>query len=118
LTCLRTRAGDLQVAGLNLAIGTVTRVRVRAEDVLIATAAPTQLSALNVFRGAIVALKPVDSSTMDVTVDCSGQPLHARVTRRSVEQLALKEGLPIHAIIKSVALDPVWIGSFKRLGDV
>jgi molybdate transport system ATP-binding protein len=113
LTCLRTRAGDLQVAGLNLAVGTVTRVRIRPEDVLLATTAPSQLSALNVFSGAILAMNPADSSTVDVVVECAGEPLRARVTRRSAEQLALTKGLPVYAIVKSVALDPIWIGAFK-----
>jgi molybdate transport system ATP-binding protein len=118
LTCLRTRAGDLQVAGLHLAVGTATRVRIRPEDVLVATAAPNQLSALNIFVGTIVALNPADASTIDVTMACGAQPLRARLTRRSVEQLALRQGLQVYAIVKSVALDPVWIGSFKAGADV
>jgi molybdate transport system ATP-binding protein len=113
LTRLGTRAGDLLVPGLSLAAGTATRVRIRAEDVLLATAAPGQLSALNVLQGTILALKPVDAATVDVTVRCREQPLRARLTRRSVEHLALREALPVFAIIKSVALDPVWIGSFR-----
>jgi molybdate transport system ATP-binding protein len=51
---------------------------------------------------------PLDGATIDVTIECRGQRLRARVTRRSAEQLSLKPGLAVFAIINAVALDPVW----------
>jgi len=50
---------------------------------------------------------------VDVQLDCSGEALVARVTRKSVEELGLKPGLAIYAIIKSIAFDPDVLGAVK-----
>ena len=42
---------------------------------------------------------------VDVRVDCGGEALLARLTRYSVERLGLAPGTPVHALVKSVALD-------------
>jgi molybdate transport system ATP-binding protein len=47
---------------------------------------------------------------VDVQLDCGGDPVVARVTRKSVEELGLKPGLPVHAIIKSIAFDQGALG--------
>ena len=39
-------------------------------------------------------------------LDCGGDGLVARVTRKSVREVGLVPGLPVHAIIKSIAFDP------------
>jgi molybdate transport system ATP-binding protein len=112
LTSLRTGAGDLLIPRVKLPAGATTRVRIRPEDVLLATAEPIGMSALNTFAGTIVAVEAFDGSTADIAVACRGQRLRARVTQRSVEQLSLAPGLAVFAIIKAVALDPVWLGAF------
>ena len=38
-------------------------------------------------------------------LDCGGEALVARLTRRSVETLGLAPGKPVHAVIKSIAFD-------------
>ena len=38
-------------------------------------------------------------------LDCAGEALVARLTRRSVETLGLAPGLEVHAVIKSIAFD-------------
>jgi molybdate transport system ATP-binding protein len=40
-----------------------------------------------------------------VRLDCSGEALLARLTRYSVERLRLSPGIPVFALVKSVALD-------------
>ena len=41
---------------------------------------------------------------VDVVADI-GCPLRARVTRKSIQQLALVPGTPIYAMVKAIALD-------------
>jgi molybdate transport system ATP-binding protein len=39
-----------------------------------------------------------------VRIDVGGRPLLARITQRSVAQLAIAPGMPLYAQVKSVAL--------------
>jgi molybdate transport system ATP-binding protein len=116
LTRLHCRAGEFQIPAVKLSVGTITRIRIRPEDVMLAIAEPSGLSALNILRGNVVAIGKLTGSSLEVTIGCNGQPLRARVTRRSLEHLSLVPGLPVYAIIKAVALDPVWLGSFQPEG--
>jgi molybdate transport system ATP-binding protein len=110
LTTLQSRAGLLRAPRLDLPIGTTVRVRIRARDVMIATAPPTGLSALNVLPGNVLELQKIEEPLVEVYIDCSGVRLSARLTRKSVETLGLKPGLPVYAILKSVALDKHTLG--------
>jgi molybdate transport system ATP-binding protein len=85
------------------------RVRVPARDVLVATQAPVGLSARNVLPGRIAALDARGTGVM-VEIDCNGVALAARLTGASVRDLGLAPGLPVHAVIKSVAFDPTEVG--------
>jgi len=110
LTTLQSRAGPVRAPHLDLPAGTAVRVRIRARDVMIATVAPHGLSALNVLPGTVTDLKPAGEALVEVGVDCGGVKLGARLTRKSVEMLGLEPGLPVYAILKSVALDPSTLG--------
>ena len=111
LTTLRSRAGAFHVPRLNLAPGAPVRIRVRARDVIVATEPPRGLSAINVVVGTVAEIAPGDGAAADIRIDCSGEMLLARLTRRSVETLGLRPGLPVHAVIKSVAFDRRSIGA-------
>jgi len=63
--------------------------------------------------GLISSIEHAEGPSVDVQLDCSGDHLVARVTRKSVEELGLKPGLPVHAIIKSIAFDPEALGAVK-----
>jgi len=105
LTVLRSRAGLWRLPRLDLAPGTRLRMRVRARDVMLATAAPEQLSALNVIEGVVTELSEAAGPIVDVRLDCNGEALLARVTRSSAGRLGLRPGTHVHAVIKSVAFD-------------
>jgi molybdate transport system ATP-binding protein len=105
LTELSSRGGLWKLQRLDAPVGARLRLRVRARDVILARSAPTDLSALNVLPGMVVAIGPHDGPIVEVRVDCSGEALIARLTRYSVERLALVEGTPVFALVKSVALD-------------
>jgi molybdate transport system ATP-binding protein len=105
LTQLRSRAGDWQVPGFIAAPGTRLRMRVRARDVMLALARPTDISALNVIAGTIAEIGTSDGAVVEVRLDCAGEALTARLTRASVARLDLAIGRPVFALIKSVAIE-------------
>jgi len=112
LTMLQSKAGLLRAPHLDLPIGTIVRVRVRAKDVVVANAPPVGLSALNVLAGKIVEVKKNSGGTVvEVYIDCNGVTLQARLTRKSVETLGLTSELRVYAILKSVALDKGTLGT-------
>jgi molybdate transport system ATP-binding protein len=105
LTVLRAAAGELRVPHLELSIGATLRVRIRARDVMIALEPPTGLSALNVLPGIVAEIAGGDGPIVQMRLDCAGEALVARLTRRSVETLGLVPGKRVHAVIKSIAFD-------------
>src|SRR3954452_4456548 len=105
LTELRAAAGALRVPSLEMPVGAALRVRVRARDVMIALAPPEGLSALNVLPGTVAEIGSSDGAIVDIRLDCAGESLIARLTRRSVERLGLAPGRQGYAGIKNIALD-------------
>ncbi|OHV75554.1 molybdenum ABC transporter ATP-binding protein [Ensifer sp. LCM 4579] len=101
------RAGEclLRVPHVAAAPGHRLRLYIAARDVMLATTRPQGISALNVLPGTIVGLSPAHEGSLDVRLDCGGNTLVARITTLSREALGLRPGTPVHAIIKTVALD-------------
>jgi molybdate transport system ATP-binding protein len=104
LTELSSRAGTWRLTRLDTPVGARVRLRVRARDVMLATSPPADISALNVFSGAVSDVATGDG-TADIRIDCNGETLVARLTRYSAERLALAPGTQVYALIKSVSLD-------------
>ncbi len=104
MSLLKSPIGELHVAGVDMPAGTRVRVRIRARDILIATERPRGLSALNILSATIVGIKS-DGALADVTLDCGGERIAARITRQSCEMLGLAAGRPVFAVIKAVSLD-------------
>lgn len=105
LTILRVAAGELRVPRLDLPLGTPVRVRIRARDVMIAVTPPEGLSALNVLPGRVAEIGRADGPIVQIRLDCAGEAVIARLTRRSVETLGLAPGRQVYAVIKSIAFD-------------
>ena len=105
LTTLRAAAGDLRVPYTDLRLGEPLRVRIRARDVMIALEPPHGLSALNVLPGTVAEIGHAEGPIVQIRLDCAGEALVARLTRRSVETLGLEPGRPVYAVIKSIAFD-------------
>lgn len=95
--------------------GAKLRVHIRARDVMVSTRAPEGLSALNVLRGTVAEIGPRDGPIVDLRLDCGGQAIMARLTRRSVERLELTEGMAIFAVIKTVGFDRETVGAISVL---
>ena len=107
LTVLAFAGGELVVGRLDRPVGATLRVRVRAEDVMLAREEPRAISANNVLRRqrSRRSIKGAGAQA-DVQLDCGGAKLVARITRASVARLELAPGIEVFAIVKSVTVDP------------
>ena len=110
LTVLNSAGGEWRVPRLDIPVGQRIRARVRARDVMVATEEPRSISALNVLRGTVADVASGSGSDALVAIDCGGERILARVTRRSVELLGLAPGRPVYALVKAVTFDRANIG--------
>jgi molybdate transport system ATP-binding protein len=72
---------------------------------MIATSRPDTLSALNVLPGQVVGVEHIGDGLAEITLDCSGIRLTARLTLKSIDNLSLAPGRDLYAVIKAVLLD-------------
>ena len=89
--------GDLSAAGPRFSL------HIPARDVSLSTAPVDRVSILNRVPGVVDALQDQGDSML-ARVRCGKQSLLARVTRRSVDELGLKPGVEVQALVKSVAV--------------
>jgi molybdate transport system ATP-binding protein len=97
------KGGRLAVATTAKA-GTRLRVRLSADDILIARVAPEAISANNILPVTIQALRTA-GDVADVELQAGAVRLLARITAASAQRLGLAPGLAVFAVIKSVTLD-------------
>jgi molybdate transport system ATP-binding protein len=95
--------GVLHVAPLPHPAGARVRVRIRAEDIMLALDEPRAISANNVLPAQVLAV--TDDDPTDVQLACGPTRLVARITRASRIRLDLRPGMPVFAIVKSVTVD-------------
>ena len=91
--------------------GSTVRARIRARDVMLALERPTGISALNVLAGTITGISAGQGPDALVSLDCGGDRLVARITRRSVETLGLAPGRQVFAVVKAVTFDRGSVGN-------
>ncbi|HEY4125889.1 MAG TPA: TOBE domain-containing protein, partial [Rhizomicrobium sp.] len=106
LSMLSFSGGVLAVPRMAAAQGSGLRVRIRAEDILLAREEPHAISANNVLAAQISAFRPSGAEQVDVHLACGSTRLVARITRASVARLELRVGDAVFAVVKSVTLDP------------
>jgi molybdate transport system ATP-binding protein len=95
--------GILYVSRLARPAGTRVRVRIKAEEIMLALEEPKAISANNVLPVRILAVSGGDP--VDVQLVSGSTRFVARVTRASCARLDLRPGRSIFAIIKSVTVD-------------
>lgn len=110
LSQLAFSGGTLLVPLIANPVGSRLRVRIRARDIILALEPPKGISALNVVPGTVTQISQLDGPIVDVVVRCGADDLLARITRRSLKALALVEGTPCTAILKSIAITKRDIG--------
>ena len=105
LSRLEFPGGRILVTRRDEPIGTLLRCRIHARDVSLALVPQVQSSILNSVEATVVDLAPTDTpGHVMVRLDVAGEPLLARITRRSAEKLQIRPGLALKAQIKAVAL--------------
>ena len=103
MTELRLGQQSLWVPLMPHPIHTDVRVQIQPQDVLVATARPQRISAQNVLEATVLSVqRTLDDTAFRVRLD-AGFPVDARLTSRAVQQLALKPGMQVYAITKTVA---------------
>jgi molybdate transport system ATP-binding protein len=105
LTTLTFDGGALIVPRVEREIGSCLRIRIKARDVMLARVHPQEVSALNVLPARIEELRAADGCHADVRIAVGAARLVARLTRRSAVGLGLVSGMPVFAVVKSVAID-------------
>ncbi len=110
LSRLETSAGPVFVPKVNQALGSVLRLRVPAQDVILSRSRPEGLSALNILPVTVVSVHFGAGPGAMVQLALGAELLLARITRRSAEVLALAPGLACFAVLKSVAFAPSDVG--------
>jgi molybdate transport system ATP-binding protein len=82
------------------------RLRIRARDVAVATRRPEGISIRNVLPATVGEIAPEPETAMaEVFLMLPGGRIRARLTRASVEDLRLSEGMQVYALIKTVSFD-------------
>jgi molybdate transport system ATP-binding protein len=105
LTALAFDGGALLVTRLERPLGTHLRVRLRAEDIMLALEEPRAISANNVLPATVSGLQP-DGANVHVQLRCGGVKLVSRITSASLARLGIAVGTQLFAIVKSVTVDP------------
>ncbi len=124
LTELSFAGGHLWVPRLDLPRGAELRLRIRARDVVLAHTRPEGTSILNAFPCVVKDIGAEGGAEggtdlgaqVDLRLDAGGAALWARITRRSLHELALAPGSEVYALIKAVAIDRYSLGRSAGTG--
>lgn len=111
LTELSYSGGRMVLPGILGVMGQTVRVRVPAQDVILAKEPPVGISALNVLPVTITRIEQGRGPGVAVGLLAGNDHLLARITRRSASRMELAVGQQIYAIIKATAVGPEDIGS-------
>ncbi len=108
LTALDSRFGRLWVKPLKRALGETVRVSIPARDVSLSLEKEERSSILNIWDAVVLGIADAEPGQVMVKLCCpentGNQPLLARITTKSRDNLQLKEGSHVYARIKSVGL--------------
>lgn len=110
LTEVLFSGGRLLLPGDFGTLGQRVRLRIPAQDVILAKSKPDGLSALNVLPVTITRLEPGRGPGVAVGLRAGEDNLLARITQRSAGRMGLRVGDNIYAIIKATAVGPQDIG--------
>lgn len=115
LTELSVSAGRLWLPRIEAHPDEVLRMRIPAQDVILARNRPECLSALNILPVTVTEVRIGEGPGAIVQLQAGTDRILARLTRRSVDALGLRPGVAAYAVIKSVALAKSDIGTAHSL---
>ena len=112
LTRLALSAGSLFLPQVRGRVGDHLRLRILAQDVMIAVARPTGISALNILTATVAEVRLGAGPGAMVRLDLGdGQSVLSRITRRSAQSLGLSQGQSVYAVIKAVSVAQENVGA-------
>ena len=105
LSYVAIAGGRLAISLRAARLGQRVRVRIDARDVSLALKPPRHSSITNILPGRVIDVtEDRDPAQRLVRLDVGGHPLLARITGRSLAQLAIVPGTALYAQVKNVAL--------------
>jgi molybdate transport system ATP-binding protein len=110
LTELDAGGQTLFLPSIDRPVGTLIRVRIAAQDVILSRTEPQGLSALNILHGEVDQIRPGEGPGTLVSLRTPAGTVLARVTQRSATALDLAPGRACFAVLKSVAVAPQDVG--------
>lgn len=111
LTRLDSVAGPLWLPRVTAPLGATLRIRILAQDVMLATTRPEGISALNILSAHVRDIRAGEGPGALVRLDAGGEVILARITRRSSEALGLAPGKAVFAILKAVSVAQENVGA-------
>ena len=110
ISTLKTNAGTLELPGVAAPVGTLVRLHVLAQDVILSRTRPTGLSSVNILPVTVKSIRTGDVPGAAISLDAAGDQLLARVTARAVQDLDLSQGITCFAVIKATSIAATSIG--------
>ena len=104
LCALSVSGGTVHLPGVTGEIGRQLRLRVLAQDIILATERPQNISALNILPVLVTSLRYGDGPGVAVGLQLGDEKLLARITKRSATQLGLEQGQSCFAILKATTV--------------
>ena len=101
ISTLKTNAGTLELPGVAAPVGTLVRLHVLAQDVILSRTRPTGLSSVNILPVTVKSIRTGDGPGAAISLDAAGDQLLARVTARAVQDLDLSQWVTCFAVIKA-----------------
>jgi len=103
---VRIGNGALRVPCAGLTVGARVRVQILARDVIVATEEPRHLSVRNILGGAVCGIASDSADAELISIEVGGAQILARITAAASRELALRAGMPVWALVKSVSISP------------
>lgn len=105
MASLALGAQRLRVPLASTPVGTTIRLRIHARDVAIATQKPNAISIRNVLDAEVLAVDFDGPVHVELLLDVDGRHLRSRITREAYDELGIRVGSRVFALIKSVAFE-------------
>ncbi len=118
LTHLAISSGELLLPGVDADPGSLIRIRVLAQDILLSLEHPVGLSSRNILPVTIEALRPGGGPGVAVSLRAGEDRLLARITAVAAKELKLIPGQTCFAILKATAVSKGSIGGGASVDEI
>ncbi|MFC4624532.1 molybdenum ABC transporter ATP-binding protein [Daeguia caeni] len=96
---------QFQLADMALRENMTVRLRIRPRDISLARMQPESISIRNILPVTITAINAGEGPDAQIALDFQGHYLAAQITRRSVDDMALRVGDKVFALVKAVSVE-------------